>query len=65
MFSQSLLNLFFHSALFSLVISSFAAILFSVYIIYDTQNIINGRMDSPILAAVALYMDIFNLLTQD
>lgn len=57
----SLLNIFFKSPMAQLAISSVAAILFSFYILYDTQNIIKGRVDSPVLAAVSLYLDILNL----
>ncbi|EAJ5693807.1 Bax inhibitor-1/YccA family protein [Campylobacter fetus] len=57
----SLLNLFFQSALLATVIAAIGAILFSAYILYDTQMIIRGGYDSPVLAAVALYLDILNL----
>ncbi|ANE36574.1 BAX inhibitor (BI)-1 like protein (UPF0005 domain) [Campylobacter iguaniorum] len=57
----SLLNLFFHSALLATVIAAVGAILFSAYILYDTQMILRGGYDSPVLAAVALYLDILNL----
>ena len=57
----SLANLFFHSPMLQLVIAGIGAILFSAFILYDTQNIIRGAYDSPILAAVALYLDILNL----
>ncbi|ABK82314.1 Bax inhibitor-1/YccA family protein [Campylobacter fetus] len=57
----SLLNLFFQSALLATVVAAIGAILFSAYILYDTQMIIRGGYDSPVLAAVALYLDILNL----
>ncbi|KGI55780.1 Bax inhibitor-1/YccA family protein [Campylobacter sp. MIT 97-5078] len=57
----SLLNIFFHSPILQLVISSVAAILFSFYILYDTQNIIRGNYETPIEGAVALYLDFVNL----
>ncbi len=57
----SLLNLFVQSGLMQLVISSVAAILFSFYILYDTQNIIRGNYAHPIEGAVALYLDFINL----
>lgn len=57
----SLLNLFLQSGLMQLVISSVAAILFSFYILYDTQNIIRGNYAHPIEGAVALYLDFINL----
>lgn len=57
----SLINIFTQSPLFALVISSVAAILFSFYILYDTQNIIRGNYSHPIEGAVALYLDFINL----
>lgn len=57
----SLINIFFQSDLVSLVISSVAAILFSFYILYDTQNIIRGNYSHPIEGAIALYLDFINL----
>lgn len=59
----SLLNIFFKSPLLQVGIASVGAILFSAFIVYDTQNIVKGRYDSPVLAAVALYLDILNLFT--
>ncbi|MFC2529046.1 MAG: Bax inhibitor-1 family protein [Campylobacter sp.] len=32
-----------------------------MYIIYDTKNIINGTYTSPIMAAVDMYLNIYNL----
>lgn len=52
---------FFHSTLLSFGISVFSAILFSAYILFDTKNIINGVYDSPIMAAVSMYLNIYNL----
>lgn len=57
----SLINLFVGNSIFALGISCVSAILFSAYILYDTQNIIRGNVDSPVMAAVALYIDILNL----
>jgi len=57
----SLLNIFFHSPLMQLVIASVSSILFSAFILYDTQNIIKGRYETPIEGAIALYLDFLNL----
>lgn len=57
----SIINIFTQSPIFQLVIASIGAVLFSAYILYDTQNIIRGNYDSAILGAVALYLDILNL----
>jgi modulator of FtsH protease len=50
----SLMNIFFQSSLMQLVIASISAILFSAFILYDTQNIIKGHYETPIEGAIAL-----------
>ena len=57
----SLINIFTHRPMLHWAISGVGAILFSAFILYDTQMIIRGEYDSPVLAAVALYLDILNL----
>ena len=54
-------NIFIQSSLFQLAIASAGALLFSAFILYDTQQIIRGGYDSPIEAALSLYLDFFNL----
>ena len=56
-----LLNLFFKSPIFQVALSCVAAVLFSAYILYDTQNIIRGNYETPIEGAVDLYLDFLNL----
>lgn len=57
-----LLNMFFfHNTWLQFGIASAGVVIFSLYIAYDTQNIIRGNYDSPVMAAVALYLDILNL----
>ncbi len=57
----SLINLFLGSPMFQVVIAGASAVLFSLYIAYDTQNIVKGMYDSPIDAAVDLYLDFLNV----
>ena len=57
----SIINIFVGSSMLSLAVSGAGALIFSAYILYDTQNIIRGAYDSPVLAAVSLYLDILNL----
>ena len=57
----SLINIFTVSPLFQLIIASVSAILFSAFILYDTQNIIRGNVETPVEAAVMLYLDFLNL----
>ena len=56
-----IINIFWHQPLFQLIIASAGAIVFSFFILYDTQNIIRGNVSSEIEAAVALYLDFLNL----
>ncbi len=56
-----IINIFWHQPLFQLIIASIGAILFSFFILYDTQNIIRGNVSNEIEAAVALYLDFLNL----
>lgn len=56
-----LINIFFHSPILQLVIASVSSILFSAFILYDTQNIIKGAYETPIEGAIALYLDFLNL----
>lgn len=58
----SLLNvIFFHNPLISVGISGIAVLLFSFMTVIDTQNIINGRYETPIEGAIALYLDFLNI----
>ncbi len=57
----SIINLFLGSPMFQVVIAGASTILFSLYIAYDTQNIVKGMYDSPIDAAVDLYLDFLNV----
>lgn len=54
-------NIFMQSTMFQLLIAGASSILFSFFILHDTQNIIRGNYDSPIIAASALYLDFLNL----
>jgi modulator of FtsH protease len=54
-------NIFLGSPLLQLIIAGVSAILFSFFILYDTQNIVRGNYDSPIVAATMLYLDFLNL----
>ena len=54
-------NIFIQSSMMQLVISCVSALIFSAFILYDTQNIIRGEYDSPVEAALSLYLDFFNL----
>ena len=57
----SISNIFIGSPMLQLGISMVSAILFSAFILYDTQQIIKGGFSTPIEAAIALYLDFLNL----
>ncbi len=60
----SLVNYFIlQSPLMHIVITAGILLLFSIFTIYDTQNIANGAYDSPVDAAVSLYIDFLNMFT--
>jgi len=60
----SLVNYFFlQSSMMHIFITAGVLILFGFFTIYDTQNIANGAYDSPVDAAVSLYIDFLNMFT--
>ena len=60
----SLVNYFIlHSPIMHIVITAGILLLFSLFTIYDTQNIANGAYDSEVDAAVSLYIDFLNMFT--
>jgi modulator of FtsH protease len=58
---SSIVNMFIMSSAFQAVIAGVGTVVFSGFILYDTQNIIRGNYESPIDGAVALYLDFLNL----
>jgi FtsH-binding integral membrane protein len=62
-----IVTIFWHGKIITLVYASFGALLFSIYIVYDTQIMMGGTHKysiSPeeyIFAALNLYLDIVNL----
>jgi modulator of FtsH protease len=60
----SLINIFLlQSPMMHVIITAGILLLFSFFTIYDTQNIANGAYDSPVDAAVSLYLDFLNMFT--
>ena len=60
----SLVNMFLlQSPMMHVIITAGILLLFSLFTIYDTQNIANGAYDSPVDAAVSLYLDFLNIFT--
>jgi len=59
----SVVNLFLGNPMLSVIISGAVVFLFSILVIYDTQNIMNGSYETPIDGAIALYLDFLNIFT--
>jgi modulator of FtsH protease len=59
----SIINIFLGNPLFQIVISGAVVILFSILVIFDTQNIMAGAYETPIDGAIALYLDFLNIFT--
>jgi modulator of FtsH protease len=59
----SIINIFLGSPMMSIIISGAVVILFSILVIFDTQNIMNGAYETPIDGAIALYLDFLNIFT--
>jgi len=59
----SLVNLFLGNPLLSVIISGAVVFLFSIMVVYDTQNIVKGLYETPIDGAIALYLDFLNIFT--
>lgn len=57
----SIINMFMGSSLLAIGISAVAVFLFSIYVVFDTQNIIKGGYETPIEGAVNLYLDFFQI----
>ena len=60
----SLVNMIFiQSPLMHVLIQGAVVFLFSILVVYDTQNIIRGNYEHPIDGAIALYLDFLNIFT--
>jgi len=59
----SIINIFLDNPMISIIISGVVVILFSILVIFDTQNIMRGMYETPIDGAIALYLDFLNIFT--
>jgi modulator of FtsH protease len=59
----SILNIFMGNPILHIAISGAVVILFSILVIYDTQNIMRGMYETPIDGAIALYLDFLYIFT--
>ncbi len=56
-----LANAFFQIPALALAISAIAVVIFSAYILYDINRIVQGGEDNYITATLAVYLDIYNV----
>ena len=56
-------NIFLQMSALSIVISMLAIGIFSAFILYDVQRIINGGETNYISATLAIYLDVYNIFT--
>lgn len=57
----SVLSVFFPTSFGQTIISLVGCVLFSLFIVYDTSEVIHGRELNPVAAAIQLYLDVLNL----
>jgi len=56
-------NIFLQIPLLAVAFSAIAMVIFSLYIVYDVQQIVNGGETSYISATLSLYLDVLNIFT--
>jgi modulator of FtsH protease len=59
----SVANIFLQMTALMLVVSVLAMVIFSAFILFDVQRIINGGETNYISATLAIYLDIYNVFT--
>lgn len=57
----SLANLFFQIPALALTLSAVAVLLFSGFILFDVNRVVNGGETNYVMATLAIYLDIYNL----
>ena len=56
-------NMFFQIGLLSLILAVVTLVLFSLYLVYDVQQVVNGGESNYILATVAIYLGMVNIFS--
>jgi modulator of FtsH protease len=56
-----LANMFFQLSWLALVLAFVALVLFSVYLVYDVQRVVNGGETNYILATTSIYLNLVNI----
>jgi modulator of FtsH protease len=57
----SVINIFLQSPLLMMIGSAFGAVIFSLFIMYDTSRIVNGYEKSYVRASLSMFLNIVNL----
>ena len=57
----ALTNIFFQIPALSLAISALVVVIFSAYILYDINRIVQGGEDNYVTATLAVYLDVYNV----
>ena len=58
-----LANIFFQMPLISIAISAVAIVIFSLFMIFDVQRVVQGGETNYVLAAVSIYLNIYNIFS--
>jgi modulator of FtsH protease len=56
-------NVFLHLPALMLTVSVLAIVIFSAYMLFDVQRVVNGGETNYISAALAIYLDLYNVFT--
>ena len=59
----SLANAFLHLPALMLTVSVMAIVIFSAYMLFDVQRVVNGGETNYISATLAIYLDLYNVFT--
>jgi len=54
-------NIFLHLPALMLTVSILAIVIFSVYILFDVQRVVNGGETNYVTATLAIYLDLYNV----
>lgn len=57
----SLATFFFHAPIFILVLSGACALLFSIWLMFDINRVVNGGETNAILATLSIYLSLVNI----
>jgi modulator of FtsH protease len=59
----SVANIFLHMSALAIVVSVMAIGIFSAFILFDVQRIVNGGETNYITATLSIYLDVYNIFT--